>query len=186
MSLSEKNKLDKLSTLWSKIDSEYKYSRNESILRNGWILGQFIGNPELDLICSNSNILNLVNLAYSFKEMNDEEFNAKFNDLPENVEKYQVVNFNEKFPMKDGSDLALNREEAIKEIKELIKNDSEYTFTATGYCPVENEDEDLTGDGHYWTQWDDLTSEELIDKLSDHNYQIEVWICNELSNEMEL
>ena len=71
----------------------------------------------------------------------------------------------------------------ITEIEEISNVNPQITFSAEGFCPAENEGDDLTGSGHYWTQWPDLSAEELIDKLKDNDYIIEKWNVNELEQD---
>lgn len=68
------------------------------------------------------------------------------------------------------------KKEQIKILKEIQAEKPNVTFWAEGYCPQEGEpDEDTNENGQYWTDWNGLTAEELLDKLEDDRYDIEDW-----------
>ncbi|MBH8622944.1 MULTISPECIES: hypothetical protein [Spiroplasma] len=174
-------RLKTLLELWKKIDNEYFYSRNQRVNSlDSNIFTIDIGNQEFQAICQNLNIRLLISTLNEYKEFDEESFYKNIDALPTDIREYNVVNFNKLFPASGFIEEALDRKQAIKEIKEIYSKNPEYTFSANGYCPTDDIEDDLTGDGHYWTDWVDIDAEELIAKLDDPNYQIETWICNEL------
>ena len=174
-------RLKTLLELWKKIDNQYFYSRNQRVNSvNSNVFTIDIGSQEFETICQNSNIRLLISTLNDYKEFDEESFYKNIDALPTDIREYNVVNFNELFPAPGWVEASINRKQAIEEIKNISKQNPEYTFSANGYCPTDDIEDDLTGDGHYWTDWVDIDAEELIDKLEDSNYQIETWICNEL------
>lgn len=80
-----------------------------------------------------------------------------------------IINSNIKWQYNDYA------EQSITNIKSLEEDFPDSIYHARGYCPAQDSEEDATGEGSYWTEWDELTSEDLINKLSDTDYQIDYW-----------
>lgn len=77
------------------------------------------------------------------------------------------------------------KKEQIQILKEIQEEKPNATFWAEGYCPQEGEpDEDTNENGQYYTGWDNLTAEELIDKLEDDRYDIKDWDEEALGQEL--